>query len=61
MGLENFGGGEDGSFFFWPKGRSCLFPALIEDTAILALGFIKVRKGIKIDHQNDRSPACEEF
>ena len=61
MGLENFGKCEDGSLFFRPKSRSCLFPALIKDTAILALGFVKVRKGIKIDHQNDRSPACEEF
>ena len=61
MGLENFCECEDGSLFFRPKSRSCLFPALIEETAILALGFVKVRKGIKIDHQNDRSPACEEF
>ena len=61
MGLENFCECEDGSLFFRAKIRSCLFPALIEETAIQALGFVKARKGIKVDHQNDRSPACEEF
>ena len=45
MGLENFCECEDGSLFFRAKIRSCLFPALIEETAIQGIGLRQGEKG----------------
>ena len=45
---------EDGLFFIPMERRGGLFPALIQEAAISW-------KGIELDHQNDRSPSCEEF